>query len=58
MSESAEDTPVAEHQHHRYVSNRIPWYVRGMWLGFWVFAIYYTVYYVFPALQIELTNRP
>lgn len=58
MSESTEDTPVAEHQNHRYVSNSIPWYVRGMWLGFWIFAIYYTVHYLFPTLRVELTNRP
>lgn len=44
----------SEHQFHRYVGNRIPWYVRVMWLGFWTFAIYYVVQYLFPALRLEL----
>ncbi|MBS0209543.1 MAG: hypothetical protein JSS27_11385 [Planctomycetes bacterium] len=49
-----ESTPVAEHSFHRYVGNRIPWYVRLLWLMFWIGAVYYVIVYVFPALQIEL----
>jgi hypothetical protein len=47
-----------EHQHHNYIGNRIPWYVRGMWIGFWIFAIIYTIRFLFPALQVELFQRP
>ncbi len=41
-------------QFHRYRGNRIPWYVRLMWLGFWIFAIAYTIRLLFPAIQTEL----
>jgi hypothetical protein len=56
---SPENTSAeVEHQHHNYVGNRIPWYVRGMWIGFWIFAIVYTIRFLFPALQVELIQRP
>jgi len=58
MSISNPQSPQAEHQHHRYVTNKIPWYVRLVWVGFWVFAVYYTVQYLFPALQTELVIPP
>ena len=58
MTEPHDASAAVEHQHHRYTSNRIPWYVRLVWLGFWVFAIYYTVEYLFPALQTELLAPP
>jgi hypothetical protein len=47
-----------EHQFHTYSSNRIPWYVRLVWLLFWIFAVYYTLEYLFPELRTELVNRP
>lgn len=43
-----------EHQFHNYTGNAIPWYVRLIWIGFWIFAIYYTVQYLFPAVRLEL----
>jgi len=49
-SQSAED----EHKFHNYVGNRIPWYVRLIWVLFWVFAIYYAVAYMLPTMQEEL----
>jgi hypothetical protein len=52
------NSPQAEHRHHAYATNRIPWYVRAVWIGFWIFAIYYTVQYMFPALQVELVIPP
>ena len=48
----------AEHQYHKYVGNRIPWYVRLIWIGFWCFAVYYVVRYLFPDLQTELLTPP
>ncbi len=57
MSKSEQNSAEVEHQYHRYTGNRIPWYVRLIWVGFWVFAVYYTVVYLFPALQIELFER-
>ena len=43
-----------EDQYHHYSGNRIPWYVRLMWLGFWVLAIAYSIRLLFPAVQEEL----
>lgn len=51
-------TPEEEGRWHTYVGNRIPWYVRLIWLGFWVFAVYYTISYLFPALQTEIASPP
>jgi hypothetical protein len=36
----------------------IPWYVRGLWLLFWLFAIYYGIKYFLPAIQSELLKAP
>jgi hypothetical protein len=47
-----------EATYHNYVSSRIPWYVRLLWLLFWIFAVYYALQYLFPALRIELTSPP
>ena len=49
-----ESSAEAEHRFHHYRGNDIPWYVRLMWLGFWVFAIAYTIQFVFPSLRVEL----
>ncbi len=51
-------TPEMEGRWHTYVGNRIPWYVRLIWLGFWVFAVYYTITYLFPAMQTEIVSPP
>jgi hypothetical protein len=51
-------TPEAEHRFHDYTGNAIPWYVRAIWIGFWIFAVVYTIRYLLPAMQIELIERP
>ena len=51
-------TPEAENRFHDYIGNAIPWYVRAIWIGFWIFAISYTIRYLLPAMQIELIQRP
>lgn len=54
-----EATPAeVEHQYHHYVGNDIPWYVRLLWVGFWILAVYYTIRFLFPALQSELLAPP
>lgn len=64
LDTSAEGSPVkdtspqAESEWHGYVGNRIPWYVRLIWLGFWGIAVYYTITYLFPALQVEIVSPP
>jgi hypothetical protein len=46
-------SPEEELRHHTYRSSVIPWYVRGIWLLFWIFVIYYSVTYFLPAIQNE-----
>lgn len=58
MNQVDNPSPEVEHRFHQYTGNRIPWYVRLIWIGFWAFAIYYTVTYLFPNLQMELLKRP
>lgn len=64
LDTSAEDVPVQntsaneESRWHSYVGNRIPWYVRFIWILFWAFAIYYTIAYLFPTLQVEIVSPP
>ena len=56
MSADRDDQqPQIEHQFHHYRGNEIPWYVRMIWIGFWVFAVFYTIAYLIPALQRELS---
>ena len=52
------NSPVAESRFHTYVGNRIPWYVRMLWLFFWAIAIYYVIVNLFPDLQREILNPP
>lgn len=57
MSQTDENSAQAENEYHNYTGNRIPWYVRAIWIGFWVFVVYYTIRYLFPSIQIELFQR-
>lgn len=48
-------TPIeADDQFHHYRGNVIPWFVRLIWIGFWIFAITYAIRYLLPAVQTEL----
>jgi hypothetical protein len=51
-------TPEQEHVYHYYRGNEIPWYVRAIWLGFWIFTVVYIIKYFFPAMQVELVLPP
>ena len=33
-------TPEQEHIYHYYRGNEIPWYIRVIWLGFWIGTVY------------------
>jgi len=54
----SEGSAATEHQFHDYVGNDIPWYVRAIWVGFWIFAVVYTIRFLLPAMQVELLQRP
>ena len=47
-----------EHRHHSYRSAEIPWYVRLIWVLFWIFVIYYGITYFLPAIQSEMPTTP
>ncbi len=34
--------------YHAYETHRIPWYVRAMWIGYWIGCIWYVVKYAIP----------
>lgn len=51
-------SPEQELRHHTYLGNVIPWYVRLIWLAFWIFAFGYVVKYFLPAIQTELLTPP
>jgi hypothetical protein len=57
-SPSPPSGPEQDLRYHTYSSNIIPWYVRLIWLLFWVFAIAYVVRNFVPAIQSELLNPP
>lgn len=51
-------TPEQEGRFHNYVGHQIPWYVRVMWLLFWILAAWYVVNLLLPALDSELLSPP
>ena len=54
MPQTEPDSVESENQFHMYRGNEIPWYVRLMWLGFWILTAVYAIQYMFPAIQTEL----
>ncbi len=58
MTSPEQTSPEVEGRYHHYTGNEIPWYVRVLWLAFWVFIIAYTVKFLFPAVQVELATPP
>jgi hypothetical protein len=47
-------TAEEEHTFHHYTGNAIPWFVRGIWIVFWCYAITYVLVWLLPSLQSEL----
>jgi len=48
MTRSAATHPESERTFHTYRTHHIPWYVRLLWVGYWVGAICYVVKYAIP----------
>jgi len=48
MSDAPNMPPEKEHEFHTYTTHRIPWYVRAIWIGFWIGAIWYVVKFAIP----------
>ncbi len=51
MSDAPESTPQSESNYHTYTTHRIPWWIRGIWIGFWVYAIGYFIVNLIPAAK-------
>jgi len=47
-----------EAKNHRYVGHAIPWYVRLIWVGFWVLAVFYVLRWLVPAFRTEIVTPP
>jgi len=41
-------SPIQDKRFHSYETHHIPWYVRGLWVGFWVGAVWYLIKYAIP----------
>jgi hypothetical protein len=48
MAEPTHSTPQEERQFHTYRTHRIPWYIRAMWIVFWIGAIWYLLALAVP----------
>jgi len=51
MSESPFTPPEADRQYHTYRTSHIPWYVRAMWIVFWIALIWYIVKFAIPSAK-------
>jgi hypothetical protein len=51
-------TPETDSKYHAYIGNVIPWYVRLLWVGFWILCISYILTWLVPALKTELVRPP
>jgi hypothetical protein len=45
---SPDTAPQNENRFHTYVTHQIPWYIRVMWVGFWIGLVWYLVAYAIP----------
>ena len=48
MTEPSETTPQKDKEFHTYQTHRIPWYVRAMWILFWIGLIWYIIKFAIP----------
>lgn len=44
-------TPDQDSTYHTYTTHRIPWYIRVMWIVFWVGLIWYIVKWGIPSAK-------
>ncbi len=45
-------TPQQENSFHTYETHSIPWYVRAIWLGFWIGAVWYIAVFAIPMAKV------
>ena len=51
-------SPEEEGKYLNYVGHQIPWYVRLLWLIFWIASAWYVIRLLLPALDAELLSPP
>ncbi|MCC7291679.1 MAG: hypothetical protein IT449_06430 [Phycisphaerales bacterium] len=52
MSAQTDQASAADdRRYHSYTTHRIPWYVRLMWVVFWVALVWYLVKFAIPAAK-------
>lgn len=52
MPQEPYDTPAEENRFHTYATHHIPWYIRIMWVVFWVAMIYYVIKWAVPMAKV------
>lgn len=48
MPEHPNTSVEEDSRFHTYTTHRIPWYVRVMWIGFWIGCIWYIIKFAIP----------
>ena len=44
-------TAEQDRQYHTYTTHRIPWYIRMMWIAYWIAAVWYVIKYAIPTAK-------
>lgn len=50
MSEERRNA-AEEHKFHTYETHHIPWFVRAIWVAFWILTIWYIIRYAIPSAK-------
>ncbi len=48
MSDMPNLSDDQDRKYHDYTTHHIPWYVRLMWVGFWIGGFWYVIKYAIP----------
>lgn len=51
MSNPQHPSALDEGAFHTYTTHHIPWWVRLLWIGFWVGLVWYLVKFAMPAAK-------
>ncbi len=48
MTDTQREAAAEDKRFHTYNTHHIPWYVRVLWICFWIGAIWYIIAYAIP----------
>ena len=51
MPEPTGPTAEQEGQFHTYTTHRIPWFIRVMWICFWIGCVWYIIKWAIPSAR-------